>query len=128
MPGCCTTERYGHDELDLFASHTANCCKQFECNECSTRFTNLESIVEHYRKIHHKNAEEIRNEWHTTKRIFNDEPIMKMRFSLPNGLVLTRESIEDTDFYMKLKSDLIRFIQRYIWPQEADTIQELCDV
>lgn len=128
LPGCCPTQRYRNDELHLLVYHTANCCQQFVCNECTAaRFTNLDSIVEHYREEHKKNAEDIINEWHTTKRIFNDKPIKNMRISLPNGLIITRESIAHSDFDTKLKSILIEHTRVQIWAKEAATIRELCE-
>lgn len=129
MPGCCPTQRYRNDQLHLLVYHTANCCQQFVCNECNdARFTNLGSIVKHYIETHKKSAEDITNEWHTTKRIFNDKPIKNMCISLPNGLIITRESIADNDFDTKLKSHLMEHIRVHIWEKEAATIRELCQL
>lgn len=126
VPACCAQMKYG--QLNQLAHHILFQCKRdFICECCNEKFSDLKKIVEHYRKNHEKKTtEEVIKSTQNIKQLLNGSFSM-FDIIFPNGLTVTRKSIKDTNFDLKLMLKLAEYFEKTFWPLEATQIRNLCD-
>lgn len=118
---CCTNMKF--DQLSELVNHMIKCQRRFICDECNVTFGNLKQIVQHYKVMHMDNTEEIIGKIQPIKHFLNNV-FSKIRIFYPNGLVITRKSIENTDCNLKLRTELANILSN-IWTTEAEYIKSL---
>lgn len=101
-PGCCPTMRF--DLVDQVVNHVSVCGRRFKCECPNSNVQNASEFTRHCRREHASRAEEL------TSNLYSIKHFVALFFDLsiffPNGLGVTKCTIEGTKFYDKLEKKL----------------------